>query len=271
VQEPAGKNADKVIINREIPYFELLAQKTRAFGNQLITYGSDQSDADYRFTLGEHGHFQVASFNDQLPTVAGDFRVMLPGSFNCSNATAALAVAAQLSDKTSEFAAGLLETKVPGRMEILKNEKGYVACVDYAHNYLSMSESFKFLKHEYPDGRLIVVTGSVGSKAESRRQDIGRALSEYADVAILTEDDNYFEDPKKIIQAIRDHIVDPHVEVHEILNREEAIKTAFQMARPGDVMFMAAKGREQFLRENGHDKPYVGDYQLTEQLMKAYN
>lgn len=265
------KNADKVIINREIPYFELLAQKTRAFGNQLITYGSDQSDADYRFTLGEHGHFQVASFNDQLPTVAGDFRVMLPGSFNCSNATAALAVAAQLSDKTSEFAAGLLETKVPGRMEILKNEKGYVACVDYAHNYLSMSESFKFLKHEYPDGRLIVVTGSVGSKAESRRQDIGRALSEYADVAILTEDDNYFEDPKKIIQAIRDHIVDPHVEVHEILNREEAIKTAFQMARPGDVMFMAAKGREQFLRENGHDKPYVGDYQLTEQLMKAYN
>ena len=90
-------------------------------------------------------------------------------------------------------------------------------------------------------------------------------------MAILTEDDNYFEDPKKIIQAIRDHIVDPHVEVHEILNREEAIKTAFQMARPGDVMFMAAKGREQFLRENGHDKPYVGDYQLTERLMKAYN
>ena len=43
------------------------------------------------------------------------------------------------------------------------------------------------------------------------------------------------------------------------------------MARPGDVMFMAAKGREQFLRENGHDKPYVGDYQLTERLMKAYN
>ncbi len=265
------KNADTVIINREIPYFELLAQKTRAFGNQLITYGSDRSDADYRFTLGEHGCFKVASFNDQLPALNGDFRVMLPGSFNCSNATAALAVAAQLSSDTTEFAAGLLETKVPGRMEILKNDKGYVACVDYAHNYLSMSESFKFLKHEYPDGRLIVVTGSVGSKAESRRQDIGRALSEYADVAILTEDDSYYEDPQKIIQAISDHIVDPHVEVHEILNREKAIRTAFEMARPGDVMFMAAKGREQFLRENGHDKPYIGDYQLTEQLMKAYN
>lgn len=265
------KNADTVIINREIPYFELLAQKTRAFGNQLITYGSDRSDADYRFTLGEHGFFKVASFNDHLPALNGDFRVMLPGSFNCSNATAALAVAAQLSSDTTEFAAGLLETRVPGRMEILKNDKGYVACVDYAHNYLSMSESFKFLKHEYPDGRLIVVTGSVGSKAESRRQDIGRALSEYADVAILTEDDSYFEDPKKIIQAISDHIVDPHVEVHEVLNREKAIRTAFEMARPGDVMFMAAKGREQFLRENGHDKPYIGDYQLTEQLMKAYN
>ena len=40
------------------------------------------------------------------------------------------------------------------------------------------------------------------------------------------------------------------------------------MARPGDVMFMAAKGREQFMHEKGHDIPYVGDYQLTQKLMR---
>lgn len=264
-------NSDTVILNREMDHYELLAQKTREAGAKLITYGRDNTPADYRFTPREHGYFKVSTHNESLPTVDGDFRVMLPGTFNCSNATAAIAVAAQLSPRVDEFAAGLLETRVPGRMEILKNDRGYVACVDYAHNYLSMSESFKFLKHEYPDGRLIVVTGSVGSKAQSRRPDIGRALSEYADVAILTEDDNYFEDPRDIIQEIRNHIIDPHVEVHEIIDREKAIKTAFGMARPGDVMFMAAKGHEPYLFEKGHNKPYIGDYQLTEKLMKEYN
>lgn len=36
-------------------------------------------------------------------------------------------------------------------------------------------------------------------------------------------------------------------------------------------MFMAAKGREQFMHEKGHDIPYVGDYQLTQKLMREYD
>lgn len=36
-------------------------------------------------------------------------------------------------------------------------------------------------------------------------------------------------------------------------------------------MFMAAKGREQFMHEKGRDIPYVGDYQLSQKLMKEYD
>lgn len=157
----------------------------------MITFGSDESDADYRYHGKDHGYFDVSTHNDNLPEVTGEFRVMIPGHFNYSNALAAITVSAQLKDDTSDFAQGLKETKVPGRMEFLKNNAGMVACVDYAHNYLSLSESFKFMKHEYPDGRLIVVIGAAGGKAESRRKDVGRALSEYADVAILTSEDNF--------------------------------------------------------------------------------
>ncbi|MCQ4965994.1 hypothetical protein NE652_13810, partial [Bifidobacterium pseudocatenulatum] len=69
---------------------------------------------------------------------------------------------------------------------------------DYAHNYLSLNESFKYMKNTYPNGRLIVVIAAAGGKAESRRKDIGEALAKYADVAILTSEDNFFEDPHMI-------------------------------------------------------------------------
>lgn len=184
---------------------------------------------------------------------------------------AALVVGRQFSDDTAAFAKGLEKTTVPGRMEMLSNQRGLLACVDYAHNYLSLNESFKYMKNTYPNGRLIVVIGAAGGKAESRRKDIGEALAKYADVAILTSEDNFFEDPYKIDEEIKSHIDNPDVEVHINVDRAKAIQDAFNMARPGDVMFMAAKGREQFMHEKGHDIPYVGDYQLTQKLMREYD
>lgn len=90
-------------------------------------------------------------------------------------------------------------------------------------------------------------------------------------MAILTSEDNFFEDPYKIDEEIKSHIDNPDVEVHINVDRAKAIQDAFNMARPGDVMFMAAKGREQFMHEKGHDIPYVGDYQLTQKLMREYD
>ncbi|MEY8442545.1 UDP-N-acetylmuramyl-tripeptide synthetase [Lactobacillaceae bacterium 24-114] len=264
-------NSDTVILNRDNKYYELLAGKTKEYGKKLITFGSEESEADYTYHGRAHGYFDVTTTNPDVPQVDGEFRVMIPGHFNYSNALAAIAVSAQLKDDSNEFAQGLRETKVPGRMEILTNKRGMVACVDYAHNYLSLSESFKFMKHEYPQGRLIVVVGAAGGKAESRRKDIGRALSEFADVAVLTSEDNFFEDPHHIDEEIAGHITNSNVEVKINVDRAAAIKEAFAMAKPGDAIFMAAKGREQFMHEKGQDIPYVGDYQLSKKLMEEYD
>ncbi len=143
-----------------------------------------------------------------------------------------------------------------------------MACVDYAHNYLSLTASFNFMKHEFKDGRLIVVIGAAGGKAESRRKDIGRALSQYADVAILTSEDNFFEDPHQIAADIKENIDNPDLEVIVNVDRKAAIEQAYAMAKPGDALFMAAKGRETFMHEKGKDVPYQGDYQITKQLME---
>ena len=74
-------------------------------------------------------------------------------------------------------------------MESLTNTNGATVYVDYAHNYDSLKNLLTFVREEHPDGRLIVLVGSTGDKAISRRKDFGTVLSELADVAVLTTDD----------------------------------------------------------------------------------
>lgn len=264
------KNSRQMIISRAIPEYDYLMELADTYGTPVLSFGSLDLDADYQYLPQPHGYFDVATQTAGSPELSGRFRVMIPGFFNYENALAALIVARHLSADVDQLANGLAQTVVPGRMEILTNDHGYVAVADYAHNYLSLTESFKFLKHEYPNGRLIVVIGAIGSKAQSRRQDVGRALSEYADVAMLTSEDNNGEDPNHILAEIKANLTNPELEVHENLDRAATIKAAFALAQPGDVIFMAAKGREDFMREGDHNVPYVGDYQLARQLMDEY-
>ena len=92
---------------------------------------------------------------------------------------------------------------------------------------------------------------------------------EYADIAILTSDDTYGEDQQKVIQEIHSYLSGPKpVEVLEILDREAAVRQAFALAQPQDIVFLAAKGREQYLRVASGNQPYFGDYQLAQELTK---
>lgn len=260
-------NSERFFINRSTDYYDVIAKKARHYQRPVITFGNDQTNADYRFTSGKGGEFSVATHNDGLPQIKADFKAKIPGDFNDSNATAALSIVVQINADVAALQRGIGETTVPGRMEMLTDANGVEACVDYAHDYLSFMKAFKYMKESHPEGRLIVVTGSAGGKAESRRADIGKVLSKFADVAILTSEDNFFEDPHKIDNDIKDNITNPDLQVIINVDRVSAIKQAYEMAKPGDVIFEAAKGRETFMHDKGHDIPYVGDYQLTRKLM----
>ena len=121
-------------------------------------------------------------------------------------------------------------------MNLLIKPNGAHIYVDYAHNYLSMKSLLAFAKEQHPDGELLVITGSTGNKAESRREGLGQAIGEYADVAILTSDDPNFEDPKKIADEIKQSIKNDHVRVQFESDRKKAIKEAIQQAGPKDAI-----------------------------------
>lgn len=121
---------------------------------------------------------------------------------------------------------------------------------------------------EHPKGRVIVVLGSPGNKAVSRRQDFGKVLSETADVVFLTADDPAFEDPQKIAEEINAAITNAELEVHYEMDRPEAIRQALAISNPEDSVVVAGKGVDPYQKINGIDVPYKGDYEVVKELIE---
>ncbi|MDN6569040.1 MAG: UDP-N-acetylmuramoyl-L-alanyl-D-glutamate--L-lysine ligase, partial [Tetragenococcus halophilus] len=139
--------------------------------------------------------------------------------------------------------------------------------IDYAHNYLSIHSIGQFAQELRPKGRIIIVTGSAGGKAISRRPDIGKALSEYADIAILTSDDPDFEDPADIAAEIKTAITNPDTDVQLELDRASAVTSAFKQAQANDTVIVAGKGTEKMMKYRGTEVTYEGDFDIIKRLI----
>lgn len=255
------ENSRHIVLNRESDYITLLLEKANKQAADLITYSSNQMDSDFTYHMTQPGSFKVNSkVDDQID---GEYMIQMPAEFNCSNALAAIAATSLVGARSFDMKEGLAETTVKGRMEMLTDDaRSKIVFVDYAHNYLSLVSIFKFIKQKYPNRRIVAVSGSTGNKAESRRQDIGKALSEYADVAILTTDDAAFEDPMAIMDDIQSAILNT-IDVLKIVDRKEAVEKALSMADEDTVVVLAGKGREQVQHMHGENEFYEGDYQLA--------
>ena len=70
-------------------------------------------------------------------------------------------------------------------MEVYSNASGEVtAIVDFAHNRMSFENLCRSARAEYPGRRVVSVFGSVGSKAQERRKDLGEVGGRYSDLVI---------------------------------------------------------------------------------------
>lgn len=262
------RHSKKMILNAGSDYFELLKENCELWQTPYLSYG--RKNADYLVTSGKNKHFTVVSAKDKLQ-ISDEYSIQLAGDFNQENATAALLAAAIVGANVKEAKDALASARVPGRMDHLLNTNGASVYVDYAHNYLSLKTLLEFAQGEHPTGRVIVVLGSTGGKAISRRADFGKALSEHANIVFLTADDPAFEDPKKIAEEINAHITNAQLEVHFEMDRVKAIAAALQVSQPEDAVVIAGKGVDEYQKINGEDTPYEGDYFIAKRLITEGN
>lgn len=262
-------HAKKVILNRNSDFFEIINEVSLSAGAEVITYGDQETQADYQFIPSPSGKgaFSVISNYDSL-TINGDYQINLLGDFNQGNALSAMIATALVGSKKDSMLAGLALAKVSGRMDTTKTKSGIPVYVDFAHNYLSLHTLLSFVKKEHPTSNIIVVIGSTGGKGESRRKDFGTVLSELADKVILTSDDPGVESAREITKQIEAHLNDSIVRFTE-LDRELAIKLAFETASKQDVIVLAGKGSDTYQVIGTTRTPYMGDLEIANKLIEG--
>lgn len=274
-------NSRQVVLNAETEHFDEVyaAATTTTYPDSIYLYAStnfktqrDDIEIDFRFdsqTLNTtYSQFQLIPVTDKAAAlnVGGQYQLSLIGDFNESNATAAIIGAGLAGVDGAKAMPGIRQVTIPGRMEHLAIPGHGTVYVDYAHNYGGMKALLHFLKAEYHDPRMAVVVGSPGDKGVSRRPGFSKVLNEYATTAYLTTDDPGFEDPAKIAAEIDAGIDHDQVQVETILDRREAIQTAIEASRDGDVVVVAAKGADPYQKVRGIDTPWPTDMAVVKEV-----
>ncbi|KAF1304593.1 UDP-N-acetylmuramyl-tripeptide synthetase [Candidatus Enterococcus willemsii] len=259
-------NSKQMIINHESDHYAELQEICETHAIPYYTFGKAGSDY-YIEEMDNPRQFQLTGHPDTLH-VDGEYQLAQFGTFNHDNAAAAILTAGLAKISTASIQKSLPTSHVPGRMNLLEKANGAYFFVDYAHNYLSIKAMGDLARDLRPNGRVIIVTGSAGDKAQSRRPDIGRALAECADVAIITSDDPGFEEPEMIAKEILATLDNSAVEIHVELDRSKAVTLAFSMAQSEDTVILAGKGTEQMMKVHSKEIYYEGDFHITQRLIQ---
>jgi len=120
--------------------------------------------------------------------------------------------------------------------------------VDYAYEPYAISALLKSVKALKPK-RIIGVHGSAGGGRDvARRAPIGRLAGEQEDIVIVTNEDPYDDDPRKIIEQVAKGAVSAGkkegVDLFLIDNRNAGIEKAIMLAEKGDIVILTGKGNE---------------------------
>ena len=173
-------------------------------------------------------------------------RIYLPvlGMFNVYNSLAALSCGYVLGFQLDEMAEAISTFKgVKGRLEYLKTGRNFDIIIDFAHTPQSLKELIQTVK-TLTQGRVIVLFGCGGDRDGSKRQLMGRIATMYAAIHVLTSDNPRRESPHDIIADILKGVTGSSY--ISIVDREEAIRYAVEIAKPSDCVILAGKGHEDY-------------------------
>lgn len=271
-------NSKRCIIDADTDRFEDVfgAAKATTEPDQIYLFSADTEAGGVDFNIQDNeddlavNRFTIVDTDNSCGlNITGDYDLNVAGDYNQSNATAAIIAAGLVGANHEDAINPLSEIVIPGRMEHLEIENHGTVFVDYAHNYASLHALLKFLKHQYQNGRVIVVVGSPGDKGISRRAGFGKALSEQADIAYLTTDDPGFENPEEIIKQIELSIEPNTVEIKEVLDRRDAIQQAIELSGSQDVVVLAGKGEDPYQKIEGVDEPWPTDMGVAKEVKRG--
>ncbi|MDR1596459.1 MAG: UDP-N-acetylmuramoyl-L-alanyl-D-glutamate--2,6-diaminopimelate ligase [Treponema sp.] len=269
-KKPAKKKPDKLsppsfgVVNADDPSAGFFAAATR---HKTYTYSTRGNSADLSLNLissGVRGNWYEALIRETGEIVT--IRDQLPGAFNAGNVLAGLlAVSGLLSTPIKNLVPLVTQFKpVRGRMTIIQKGQPFDVFVDYAHTPSSFEAIFPPLRERLNKpggvrgGRIISLFGSAGERDTKKRSEQGRIAAQWSDLIFLTDEDPRGENPMDILEEIAQGCETYQgceayqgckkwkrgKNLYLIPDRPKAIRKAFSLARPGDMVLLLGKGHE---------------------------
>jgi len=244
------------LINHDDRHCEIMVQNCKAKKKMYAL----QSMADFKAKVVEN------SFGGLHLTIdSQDLFTRLIGGFNAYNLLAVYATAIELGMDKMEVLTTLSMLEAPeGRFQYFTNKQGITAVVDYAHtpdalrNVLSTIEDIRSGTEQ-----VITIVGCGGDRDRDKRPVMAQISAESSDRLIITSDNPRSESPEAIIDEMKAGL-DPILmrKTLCITDRREAIRTACQLAQPGDIILIAGKGHEKYQEINGVKYPF-DDFEIA--------
>jgi UDP-N-acetylmuramoyl-L-alanyl-D-glutamate--2,6-diaminopimelate ligase len=258
-QAPAWPKS--AIVNADDPSAGAFVGVAQEAGARILTYGTDPA-ADIRATRSEEDARRLR-IRYEAPSGPASLELRLAGRFNVHNALAVVALGEALGLDPAAVRAGLESVEgVPGRMERIDAGQSFAVIVDYAHSPASLQAVLDLLAPVAAarGGGLVAVFGSAGERDTAKRPLMGRIAGERCRLVVVTDEDPRGEDREAILDELaRGAEAAGRRRGHDLLlvaDRPAAIASAFERARPGDVVLLAGKGHEQSIIGPGGPVPY---------------
>lgn len=197
-------------------------------------------------------------------------RAPLIGLFNVYNVLAAITTVRAFGVPLKTITKGLANLEpIRGRVERFKSPKGapkkVTAVVDYAHT----TDSLEKLYQAFEKDKKICVLGNTGGGRDTwKRPEMARIAAKYCDRVILTNEDPYDEDPRKIIDDMARGI-ENESKLSIIMDRRKAIRTAIEEAPDSSVVLISGKGTDPYIMGPNNTKMPWSDAKVVQQEMNA--
>jgi UDP-N-acetylmuramoyl-L-alanyl-D-glutamate--2,6-diaminopimelate ligase len=129
--------------------------------------------------------------------------------------------------------------------------------IDYAHTVNAFQTVLSAVRARTA-GRLIAVFGAAGDRDRAKRPEFARLAARHADMAIITNEDPFGEQPEAIIDEVMAGIPEGDVRTEFVRepDRGRAIARALSSAAPGDAVLILGKGHEQSIMVDGARVPW---------------
>lgn len=209
------------------------------------------------YSVDENGAIKMTYKNQKIEP-------HLRGLFNIYNILAAATCASALGIDTDTIKKGVESINtIPGRVESIEAGQDFEVIVDYAHT----ADSLEKLYQTFGSKRKICVLGNTGGGRDKwKRPEMAKVADKYCNEIILTNEDPYDEDPRRIVEDMLLGIQNNPCIIE--MDRRTAIAKAIGKAKTGDAVLITGKGTDPYIMGAYNKKTPWSDAEVAKEELE---